>query len=79
MTNIDLSELILDSDNEDEKEYAVNNEYTDKQDISDCFVGLRKHIQPTFGVCYKELKKETIKFEVNESESDTDSDMWDLL
>jgi hypothetical protein len=38
--------------------YKIEKEYTQKQDITDCFMPLRKFLECTYGVCYREKAKD---------------------
>ena len=38
--------------------YTIEKEYTQKQDITDCFMPLRKFLECSYGVCYREKNKE---------------------
>ncbi|CAI2385425.1 unnamed protein product [Moneuplotes crassus] len=51
--------------------YQIDKEYTRKQDISDCFLGLRKYIECNYGVTYQEQKsKLDLEEEINGKKSD---------
>lgn len=39
-------------------------EYTQKQDITDCFMPLRKFLECNYGVCYREKNKEPTEEEL---------------
>lgn len=57
-----LAQFGLNKDEENERNpnelYTIEKEYTQKQDITDCFMPLRKFLECAYGVCYREKNKE---------------------
>ncbi|CAI2384813.1 unnamed protein product [Moneuplotes crassus] len=55
-----ISEMVNDDGKEvaQNEEYKIDREYTQKQDITDCFMPLRKFLECNYGVCYREKAKE---------------------